>query len=614
VADFEALGLLQEIEAKKIEQPFGDRSGVVIEPWLTDQWYVNAEELSKDAIRAVREDETRFVPENWEKTYFNWMENIQPWCISRQLWWGHRIPVWYGVELDENGVPTDNQREFVAEDQDSLLRMATEYYGRHGDKPKVSIAIREKDTSVGPRLEDSFAFEADQDGRFSKLREVELYQDEDVLDTWFSSALWPFSTLGWPEETEELKTFYPGAVLVTAFDIIFFWVARMMMMGLYLTKQAPFRDVYIHALVLDEKGQKMSKSKGNAMDPLELVDEFGADALRFSLAVQAAQGRNIRLAKSRIEGYRNFSTKLWNAAKFCQMNECVLWDASDVAPEKVKQPINRWIMGECVKASREVTAALEAYRFNDAAGAVYKFVWNVFCDWHLELIKPLLNGEDEDAKAETRRVTGWVLDEILKLLHPFMPFVTEELWDKLSEFGPKRERFLMLAEWPSHTDDMIDAEAAAEIQWVIDLITEVRSLRGDLNVPAGAKVPLTLVDAAPGSRKRLDTYRGLVERLARTSRIDMRAAAPEKSVQAVLGEATIALEVAELIDLEAEIARLKKEIGKLEKDITGIGKKLENEAFLAKAPEEVVEEQRERLAACKARKAKLSAALERLSG
>jgi len=358
----------------------------------------------------------------------------------------------------------------------------------------------------------------------------------------------------------------------------------------------------------------MSKSKGNALDPLELVDEFGADALRFALIAQAAQGRNVRLAKQRIEGYRNFCNKLWNAAKFCQMNECVVWDAADVTSDKVKQPINRWIMGECVKAAREVTSALEAYRFNDAAGAIYKFVWNVFCDWHLELIKPLLNGEDEDAKAETRRVTGWVLDEILKLLHPFMPFVTEELWDKLSEFGPKRDGFLMLTDWPAHGDDMIDAGAAAEIQWVIDLISEVRSLRGDLNVPAGAKVPLTLVDAAPESRRRLDTYSGLVTRLARTSTIDMDETAPEKSVQAVLGEATIALEVAELIDLEAETARLKKEIGKLEKDITGIEKKLGNENFLAKAPEEVVEEQRERLEAARARREKLSGALDRISG
>lgn len=545
------------VEKKKIMQPFGDRSGVVIEPMLTDQWFVDAETLAKPALEAVKDGRTQFKPENWAKTYFNWLENIEPWCISRQLWWGHRIPAWYGPGGD------------------------------------------------------IFVAETEQDAQALAGKGVKLEQDPDVLDTWFSSALWPFSTLGWPEETDELKTFYPGAVLVTAFDIIFFWVARMMMMGLKFMDEVPFKHVYIHALVLDEKGQKMSKSKGNAMDPLELIDDYGADALRFTMAAMAAMGRNVRLSKQRVEGYRNFGTKLWNAARFCQMNECANWEG-EVDPAWLTQPVNRWIVAETASAFTEATAALEEYRFNDAAGASYKFVWNTFCDWYLELIKPLLNGTDEDAKAETRRVAGWTLDQILKLLHPYMPFITEELWDQLTEHGPERERMLISETWPSF-DDAYDApDARDEMEWVIELISEVRSVRSDLGVPAGDKVPLTLVAGDKTARQRLERHNSVICRLARLERARAEAAAPAGTVSTVVGGATIALTLADLIDVTEAKGRLAKEIKGLEKDLAGIGRKLENPNFLERAPAEIVEENRERLEAGGERLAKLKAARDGL--
>ncbi|MEM7768473.1 MAG: valine--tRNA ligase [Pseudomonadota bacterium] len=548
------------VEDKLIQQPHGDRSGVVIEPLLTDQWFVNAAELSKEARAAVEDGRTEFKPENWSKTYYNWLDNIEPWCISRQLWWGHRIPAWY----DEDG------NIFVADDEAGAQ------------------------TQAG--------------------KGVTLVRDEDVLDTWFSSALWPFSTLGWPDETDELETFYPGAVLVTAFDIIFFWVARMMMMGLKFGPKGedgkpmvPFKHVYIHALVLDEKGQKMSKSKGNAMDPLELIDEYGADALRFTMAAMAAMGRNVRLSKQRVEGYRNFSTKLWNAARFCQMNECQNWDG-DLDPKALDQPVNRWIVGELASAFAETTEALEGYRFNDAAAAAYKFVWNVYCDWYLELIKPLLNGADEDAKAETRRTAAWTLDQILKLLHPFMPFVTEELWDKLSEHGPARDGFVMLQRWPVFGPSFENAKAKAEMDWVIEAISEIRSVRSDLGVNAGAKVPMALVKAGKTAAGRLERHREVIERMARLDSARIETQVPAGSIATVLGDATLALSIADLIDVGEAKSRLDKELKGLDKDISGIEKKLANENFIAKAPAEVVEENRERLADGQARLVKLKAA------
>src|SRR5450631_1586302 len=396
LARLEDFGFLERTEPNTHMVPHGDRSGVVIEPYLTDQWYVDAKTMAQPAIAAVRSGATSFVPKNWEKTYFEWMENIQPWCISRQLWWGHQIPAWYGPD----------GKVFVALSEAEAKAEADRHYG---------------------------------DG-------ATLKRDEDVLDTWFSSALWPFSTLGWPDETPELARYYPTTTLVTGFDIIFFWVARMMMMGLHFMKQVPFRDVYIHALVRDEKGAKMSKTKGNVMDPLVLIDKYGADALRFTLAAMAAQGRDIKLSTGRIEGYRNFATKLWNAARFAEMNECVRQKGFN--PGATKETVNRWIAGEVQRTDDEVTSAIKAYKFNDAAGAVYRFVWNIFCDWYLELAKPVLAGADEGAKNETRAMTAFVRDEILKLLHPFMPFVTEELWGVTAQGGPVRDNLLALTPWP----------------------------------------------------------------------------------------------------------------------------------------------------------------------
>ncbi|MEP2829073.1 valine--tRNA ligase [Parvibaculum sp.] len=562
VADIEALGLLERIEDKLVMVPHDEKSKlVVIEPYLTDQWYVDAATLAKPAIAAVERGQTVFVPKNWEKTYFEWMRNIQPWCISRQLWWGHRIPAWYGPDGEV----------FVAYSDEEAAELAQKHYGKT----------------------------------------IELARDEDVLDTWFSSGLWPFSTLGWPDKTPELDRYYQTDVLVTAFDIIFFWVARMMMMGLHFMEEVPFHTVYIHALVRDEKGQKMSKTKGNVIDPLKIVDEYGADALRFTLVAMAAQGRDIKLATSRVEGYRNFGTKLWNAARFCEMNECVRVEGFD--PAKVKETVNKWIAGEAERTSTEITEAIEAYRFNDAANAAYRFVWNVFCDWYLEFIKPLLMGENEEAKAETRATAAWALDRILLMLHPFMPFITEELWERTAEKGPARESMLVTANWPARIG-LGDAAADTEMDWVIRFITEIRSVRAEMNVPAGAKVALLIKDASAESLARLERHRSLIDRLARLSSVEVATEAPHGAIQIVLDEATLILPLASLIDVEAETARLRKELGKLEGEVKKIDAKLGNAKFLAGAPEQVVEEQRERKADAEAAIAKFTDALKRLEG
>ena len=560
VTDLDELGLLEKIDDHTLQVPYGDRSDVVIEPWLTDQWYVDAATLAKPAVEAVEQGKTRFVPKNWEKTYFEWMRNIQPWCISRQLWWGHQIPAWYGPDGEI----------FVAYSEAEAASLAKAHYGK----------------------------------------ETELTRDPDVLDTWFSSGLWAFSTLGWPDKTPELERYYTTSVLVTGFDIIFFWVARMMMMGLHFMDDVPFRDVYIHALVRDEKGQKMSKSKGNVIDPLSLVDEYGADALRFTLAAMAAQGRDIKLATSRVEGYRNFGTKLWNAARFCEMNECVRQEGFD--PGAVQHTLNRWIVGEAEQTARKVTEELEGYRFNEAAGALYRFVWNVFCDWYVEFSKPLLNGEDEAAKAETRATAAWVLDQILKLLHPFMPFLTEELWQRTGETGAPRAGMLIVADWPA-LDGFVDEAAQSEMDWVIRFITDVRSVRAEMNVPAGAKIPLLISGANETSLARLERHKDIITRLARLESAEvLDGPAPKGSVQIVLDEATILLPLAGVMDLSAEMDRLKKEIDKLAKDVKQIDQKLANEKFVSKAPEHVVEEQRERREEALVKQAKLSDALKQI--
>ncbi|MDB5543462.1 MAG: valS, partial [Hyphomicrobiales bacterium] len=560
VVMMEERGLCPLIEPHLHQVPHGDRSGVVIEPWLTDQWYVDAHTLAQPALAAVREGKTSFIPKNWEKTYFEWLENIQPWCISRQLWWGHQIPAWYAPDGEI----------FVAMSETEAHAAAEAHFGH----------------------------------------KVELKRDEDVLDTWFSSALWPFSTLGWPDDAPEVKRYYPTSVLVTGFDIIFFWVARMMMMGIHLMGEIPFHDIYIHALVRDEKGAKMSKSKGNVIDPLELVEKFGADALRFTLSAMAAQGRDIKLATSRVEGYRNFATKLWNAARFAEMNGCARVDG--FAPENVQADVNRWILGEAEKAVADVTAAIEAYRFNDAANGVYRFVWNIFCDWYVELSKPVLQGEDGPAKEEARATTAHVLDIIMKMLHPFMPFLTEELWEIKGAEGPARTSLLALAQWPTPQGyDHVGAEA--EIGWIVDLISEIRSVRSEMNVPASAQMPLVLVGVAAEVRARAERGFETLKRLARVSEVLFTDAAPANSAQMIVRGAVIALPLEGTIDIGAERARLTKEIAKLEGEVKKIDAKLGNADFVARAPDEVVEENRERRADATSRIDKMKAALERLS-
>ncbi|GAB4521446.1 MAG: valine--tRNA ligase [Parvularculaceae bacterium] len=567
VADMAAEGRLRKIDDHRHTVPYGDRSGVVIEPRLTDQWYVNAEVLAKPAIEAVERGETVFVPKNWEKTYYEWMRNIQPWCVSRQLWWGHRIPAWYGPD----------GRIFVEESEREAQAAAVAHYGE----------------------------------------QVELVRDEDVLDTWFSSALWPFSTLGWPEETPELKRFYPTDVLVTGFDIIFFWVARMMMMALHFMKdgegkpQVPFHTVYIHALVRDEHGQKMSKSKGNVIDPLTLIDEFGADALRFTLAAMAAQGRDIRLSKDRVAGYRNFGTKLWNAARFCLMNECYV--KPDFDPADAKSSVNKWIISETVRAAEAVTKGIEAHRYNEAAGALYQFVWHKFCDWYLEISKPVLTGADAAAKAETRAAAAWTLDQILTLMHPFSPFITEELWSALAaEAGVARESMLIQSPWPELSEALVDEEACADLDWLIRLVTEIRSVRAEMNVPPGAKIPMRIMGASADTESRLSRFGETAAWLARLSDYSVGDAAPTGAVQFVHDEATVCLEIADAIDIGAEIARLEKGIGKADAELKKLDAKLGNEKFTSRAPAEVVEEQRRRRAEEAAARDKLADALARL--
>jgi valyl-tRNA synthetase len=578
VERLEAAGALEKIEPHTHMVPHGDRSGTVIEPYLTDQWYVDAKTLAQPAIEAVREGRTVFVPRQWEATYFNWMENIQPWCISRQLWWGHQIPAWYGPD----------GKVFVAEDEETALAEALAYYA----ETEAITVMDGHDIALDPKRRAEF-----------------LQRDEDVLDTWFSSALWPFSTLGWPDQTPELARYYPTTALVTGFDIIFFWVARMMMMGLKFMREVPFGTVYIHALVRDERGQKMSKSKGNVIDPLAIIDDYGADALRFTLAAMAAQGRDIKLATARVEGYRNFATKLWNAARFAEMNGCV--HDPDFDAHHPKDTLNRWIIHEAAKAGREVTAALEAYRFNEAAGAIYRFVWNVYCDWYLELAKPVLTGPDGPGKKETRATTAWVRDEILKLLHPFMPFVTEELWRVTAENGPARHRLLAIEGWPSH-DGLDDPEAEAEIGWLVDLVTAIRSLRAEMNIAPAGQLPLVLVAASEETRARAGRWAEFIKRLARLSDISFAEAAPAGSVQLVVRGEVASLPLAGVVDLAAERARLDRELQKVASDIARVDAKLGNADFLRRAPEEVVDGEREKREELDARRLKIAEALERL--
>ena len=602
VERLEGSGLLDKVEPHTHMVPHGDRSNAVIEPYLTDQWYVNAKKLAEPAIEAVRDGSTVFVPKNWEKTYFDWMENIQPWCISRQLWWGHQIPAWYGRNASNDGVRTilDAPGMFVHQTESDALLAARAKYG---------CEIRILDTKPSPDELEAMHKQIDEDYATSKRRWEPIWRDPDVLDTWFSSALWPFSTLGWPDAASELKRFYPTSSLVTGFDIIFFWVARMMMMGIHFIKEIPFKDVYIHRLVRDEKGAKMSKSKGNVVDPLGIIDDYGADALRFTLARGAALGHDIRLSPQSVENNRNFATKLWNAARFVEFNGAVRVAGFD--PKSAKETLNRWIAHETAKATREITAAIEAYQFNDAAAAAYRFVWNVYCDWYVELSKPLLTGADGAAKDETRAMAAWVLDEILKLLHPFMPFITEELWRVTAEQGPKRDALLVLSSWPKHAG-LDDAKAEAEIGWVIDLVTAIRSVRAEMNV--NAPMALVLAGASAETKGRAERWSEFVKRLARLSDISFAATPPQGSVQLLVRGEVAALPLKGVIDLDAERARLQKEMAKAEADIKRVDQKLANEKFVANAPEEVVEEEKEKRVEAVERRAKIVEALERLKG
>lgn len=556
VAALDELGLLDKIEEHAHVVPHGDRGGVPIEPFLTDQWYVDAKTLAEPAIASVREGRTEFVPKNWDKTYYDWMENIQPWCISRQLWWGHQIPAWYG--------PDD--KVFVAKSEAEAAEKAKNHYGEA----------------------------------------VELTRDEDVLDTWFSSALWPFSTLGWPDSTAELKTYYQTDVLITGFDIIFFWVARMMMMGLHFMDEEPFHTVYIHALVRDEHGAKMSKSKGNVVNPLDLIEEYGADALRFTLCAMAAAGRDIKLATSRVEGYRNFATKLWNVARFAEMNECAIPDG--FSPDSVKNPLNRWVITECGQTIEAINSALKSYRFNDAANVAYQFVWHKFADWFIELSKPALMGEDQADKAEARAVVAWTRDEILKMLHPFMPFITEELW-KVTGDGARAE-MLVTTQWPSAA--LEDQFAADDINWLIETISSIRSVRTEMNVPAGAKADIVMVGANAETRRKTEENMSSLMRLARLNGVSFGDTTPEGSAQIIIGEAVACMPLKGVIDIDAEKQRLTKDIGKVEQDIAKINGKLGNEKFITRAPDDVVAQERARLQEANEKRDMLQSAIERL--
>ncbi len=560
VADIDAEGGMIEVEDKKIMQPFGDRSGVVIEPMLTDQWFVDAETLAKPAIQAVEDGRTKFVPEAWTKTYYKWMTNIQPWCVSRQLWWGHRIPAWYGPD----------GRFFVEMSEVDARAAAKAHYGD----------------------------------------DVDLVQDEDVLDTWFSSALWPFSTLGWPEKTPELERFYPTSTLVTAFDIIFFWVARMMMQGLeFMDGEVPFKDVYITPLVLDEKGQKMSKTKGNTVDPLEVIDVYGADAMRFTMASQTTQGRNLRFSIQRVEGNRNFGTKIWNAARFAEMNGVT--PTAGWTPEQATLPVNRWIVGEVAKTAQAVTRELEAFRFNDAANAGYRYAWNTYCDWYLELIKPVFAEGSAAEQAETRACAAWAFDQLLKILHPFIPFITEELWDKTAgEAG--RDSLLIVAPWPDVGDELIDAASADDIDRLVRLITEIRSVRAEMNVPPGEKLTLHVAGADQAAKAWLARHDEPLKRLARLQACSFDEA-PKGAVQIVADSVAYALPLGGAIDVKAELARLDKDIAKVDGEISRLVKKLSNAKFVANAPDDVVAGEREKQAEYEAQRAKLDEARARLA-
>ena len=556
VSAMEGLGLLSSVEQNLHVVPHGDRSQVPLEPWLTDQWYCDAKTLAEPAIKAVEDGRTKFVPQNWENTYFDWMRNIQPWCISRQLWWGHQIPAWFGPD----------GKIFVAETAKAAEAEAFVFYGK----------------------------------------ETVLIRDEDVLDTWFSSALWPFSTIGWPEETKELKRYYPGDVLVTGFDIIFFWVARMMMMGLHFMDDVPFHTIYIHALVRDEKGQKMSKSKGNVLDPLDLIEKYGTDALRFTLTSMAAQGRDLKLSESRIEGYRNFATKLWNASRYTQLKQCSYEATFD--PNKCNLAINKWIVFEVTNAVENVRKSIENYRFNDAAKYIYQFSWATFCDWYIEFTKPILAGVNAGEINETKATTMWVLKQILNTLNPIMPYLSEELWESLGYEG-----LLINHAWPSLGSINLDAEAAKEIEWIVQVITTIRSMRAEGSVPHKVKTQLILKDFSEEHRGYMNRNNSILSKLANVNDIFFTSEPmPKVAIQSLLDETSIGLIISDEIDLTKEKERINRDLKKASEDIEKFTKKISNEQFIKNAPERVILENKQRLAEATYKKSKLEDAKSRL--
>ena len=597
------------VENKPIMQPFGDRSKVVIEPMLTDQWFVDTDKIVGPALDAVREGKTNIMPEADRKVYFHWLENIEPWCISRQLWWGHQIPVWYGPPKEElMSIGSDvrdsagvsrlaaNIRanvEFCASSEEEALKLAKQYYGEH-----VRVALDDN-----PDAMPAFRFGRDIGG---DQYFVDLFRDPDVLDTWFSSGLWPIGTLGWPEDTPELQKYFPTSVLITGFDIIFFWVARMIMMQYAVVNERPFDHVYVHALVRDEKGKKMSKSLGNVLDPLELIDEYGADAVRFTLTAMAAMGRDLKLSTQRIAGYRNFGTKLWNAARFAEMNGATGSDGTIPQPTAT---VNRWIIGETAKVRETVDQSLSQFRFNDAANALYAFVWGKVCDWYVEFSKPLLLDGDEATKAETQATMAWVIDQCLILLHPIMPFITEELWGTLGD----RQKMLVLASWPTYGSELIDPQADREMNWVISLIENIRSARAQVHVPVGLYIPVLVTDLDEAGQAAWDRNEVMIKRLARIDSLTKTDSFPKGCITVAAEGGSFGLPLADVIDVAEEKARLEKTLGKLAKELGGMRGRLKNPKFVASAPEEVVEEARENLALREEEETKLKAALARLA-
>ncbi|MCF6272896.1 MAG: valine--tRNA ligase [Rhodobacteraceae bacterium] len=597
IADIDAEGLMLEVEDKKIMQPFGDRSKVVIEPMLTNQWYVDTAKIVQPALDAVRSGEIKIIPESGKKTYYHWLENIEPWCISRQLWWGHQIPVWYlpsislsegSSSIDDAALDFSNPMTFCAASEKEAHKLIAEYLSEKG----ISFEFFHGGYSSSAELKQEFEANGG----------VPVWQDPDVLDTWFSSGLWPIGTLGWPEDTEEMQKYFPTDVLITGFDIIFFWVARMIMMQQAVTDKIPFHTVYLHALVRDEHGKKMSKSTGNVIDPLEMIDEFGADAVRFTLS---AMGRDLKLSKTRFIGYRNFGTKLWNAARFAEMNEC---KPGGFDPASATQTVNKWIIGETVRALHATDKALEAYRFSDAAMGLYGFVWGKVCDWYVEFAKPMLQSDNPEVVAETRATMAWAIDQCLIMLHPIMPYITEQLWGDIT----KRENMLIHQDWPTLDEALIDEAADREMNWVIALIDSIRSVRAEMRVPAGAKIPIVQLELDEAGQAALKGNDMLIRRLARLSDVSLAAEAPKGAVTVAVEGGTFCLPLADIIDISAEKSRLHKALDKLAKETGGLKGKLSNEKFLAKAPEAVVNENRENLVRAESEAVRIREALERL--